>query len=508
MNSDPAKIALSKTSYILYRRCKKNTWLKIHRPDIYYKFPMSEFEQHLMETGIEVELSARNLFPGGVLIDGTDREAREKTIACMRRKDPIIFQPALLVDNFFAALDVLKYDPTSDSYSIYEIKSTSGEKEDHYYDLAFQVNLIKKFAVANNMRINLSTMYLIHLNSKYIRNGPLDLTELFAIADATEPVSDILDRVAEEMDLALTYLSQPTEPAGPCSCLYKNRGNHCSTFQHSNSHVPEYSVHDIARISRGKLEKLVDGNILRIDQVHENFSLTEIQKNQVEAEQNDRTLVDGDRILSELSKLEYPIYFLDYETFPCAIPRFNGFSPHQQMPFQHSLHILDSPADLKTETLRHVEFIYLDSGDPTRAFTESLRMNLGPRGSIVVWHRSFEAQRNEELAYRLPEMKSFLDDVNSRLYDLKEIFSQQYYVHKGFRGSASIKRVLPVLIPELSYTTLAIQEGSEALRKWDEMTMGHISQEEKERIASNLLEYCKLDSFAMYAIFRKLSSPK
>ena len=54
---------LSKTDYILFRECPKNVWYKIHRPEIYNQAELSEFEKAIIETGNEVELVARKLFP-------------------------------------------------------------------------------------------------------------------------------------------------------------------------------------------------------------------------------------------------------------------------------------------------------------------------------------------------------------------------------------------------------------------------------------------------------------
>ena len=72
-------IILSKTDYILFRECPKNVWYKIHRPKIYAESELSDFEKTIMETGNEVELVARKLFPSGVLIERRDKEGQKAT---------------------------------------------------------------------------------------------------------------------------------------------------------------------------------------------------------------------------------------------------------------------------------------------------------------------------------------------------------------------------------------------------------------------------------------------
>ena len=215
-----------------------------------------------------------------------------------------------------------------------------------------------------------------------------------------------------------------------------------------------------------------------------------------------RPIIKADKIAEELRSLVFPIYFLDYETFPCAIPRFDGFSPYQQIPFQYSLHIVESSANNEPN---HFEFIHTSTDDPSPPFAESLQNNIGKIGTIIVWNKKFECGRNDELAKRIPSAQKFLADLNTRVYDLMDIFSKQYYVHHDFQGSTSIKYVLPVLAPELSYKKLNIQEGGTATQRWNEMMTGDLTNVEKETIAANLLEYCKLDTYAMYMIWRNLS---
>mgnify|MGYP003349493992 CR=1 FL=1 len=261
--------------------------------------------------------------------------------------------------------------------------------------------------------------------------------------------------------------------------------------------------------SKTKLTELIDSNIFRIEDILEHIEFSEIQTNQINAHVTGRATIQADKIASELESLVYPLYFIDYETFPSAIPRFDGFSPYQQIPFQYSLHIVESPETMDKPI--HKEFLHTASDDPSQLFTQSLMRDIGKIGSIIVWNKKFESGINEQLARRVPSIKSFIKDVNSRMYDLMDIFSKQYYVHKDFQGSTSIKYVLPVLAPELSYKKLEIKEGGTASLRWNEMTLGvttegtPISPAEKQKIAENLRTYCELDTRAMYEIWRKLN---
>jgi len=152
----------------------------------------------------------------------------------------------------------------------------------------------------------------------------------------------------------------------------------------------------------------------------------------------------------------------------------------------------------------HKEFLYTGSDDPSFDFLQSLQRDIGKTGSIVVWSKKFECHINDQLAERNPKYKEFIKDVNSRIYDLEDIFKAQYYIDPGFNGKTSIKNVLSVLVPEMTYSDLDIQEGGTASQEWNKIALSQVSKEEGERIAENLKTYCGLDSFAMYAIWKKL----
>ena len=129
---------------------------------------------------------------------------------------------------------------------------------------------------------------------------------------------------------------------------------------------------------------------------------------------------------------------------------------------------------------------------------------MGDTGSVVVWSKSFEGGRNSELAEVFPELLEFLHGINNRFYDLEDIFKAQYYVDKELKGSTSIKYVLPVLCPELSYNELNIQNGGMACKSWKEMIFDIEDQSKKDQIAEDVRVYCKLDTFAMVRIWEEV----
>ncbi len=494
------KMKLSKTNYLIYQDCAKNAWLKINKPEIYKTQPLSQFELMIIETGNEVDTLARGLFPNGVLVENRDDTTLTQTL--ISKKTAIIYQPVFETEKFKAISDIMVWNKEVEAYDIYEVKaSNSGENKkakDEIYtdDLAFQYVVLKE----NSIPVN--KLYLIRLNKDYVRGVEIELNELFTKEDFTEKVEGVVERVRLDMNNAFGVLLQSEEPYGECKCITRGRSSHCTTFSYSNPNVPEYSVHDIARIglSKKKLEDLIDSQIFSILDVPDDYNLSDIQKNQVQVVQMDKTLIYGNLIREFLEIIKYPISFLDYETFPSAIPRFSGYSPYNQIPFQFSLHIASSK---EIEPI-HSEFIFSNSKKPDIDFIEALIKQLPTSGSIIVWNKSFEMGINNKLSERNPEYREFLENLNGRVVDLEDVFKEQLYVHKGFKGRTSIKLVLPTLVPSLSYKNLNIHDGAGASDTWNKIVNGEYSTGEKLEQEQNLLDYCKLDTYAMYAIWKHL----
>ena len=344
---------------------------------------------------------------------------------------------------------------------------------------------------------------IVRLNGKYERRGALNLRELFAEDDLTQFLDQTEMTTRKAVAAAIGFLETAEEPAGPCCCYYKGRSKHCTTFDHTNKNVPKPSVHDVARIgaSPKKLRDLLDRNILRIEDIpfDEQFT-SETQQRQVIVHQQGRPHIDVDAIRQALRTLVFPYYFLDYETFNPAIPRFDGYTPYQHIPFQYSLHV----ARDRQTPLEHYEFLYTGENDPAPLMFDSLSKHMGDVGSVVVWNRSFEESHvNKRMMVTHPKYRDLLVRINARLFDLMEIFQKQHHLLPEYQESYSIKKVLPALVG-LSYDEMEIGDGSEAMNTWNRIVTGRIVGADRALREREMQDYCKLDTRGMYEVWRKL----
>jgi hypothetical protein len=182
------------------------------------------------------------------------------------------------------------------------------------------------------------------------------------------------------------------------------------------------------------------------------------------------------------------------------VPRFTGYRPYQQIPFQFSLDVVAAPG----AELVHHEFLHTSAECPDLPLIHALRKAMPASGSIVVWNQTFERGINDALAERHENYRAFFDALDTRIVDLMDVFTMQAYVHPDFRGRVSIKSILPVLVPELSYKQLAIQEGATATARWNEIATGAVDAATAVRVKAELLQYCGLDTLAMVEIWRVL----
>jgi hypothetical protein len=488
---------ISKTDYVLWRACPKNAWLRIHKPELYYSAELTEYEQSVIDMGIEVERVARTLFPQGVLVTGKQAEAQQNTLECLASKPAsTLFQATFQREQLLAAVDVLQCDAKTGSYSIQEIKSSTEVKEEHLYDLAFQVVLLRQ----NGMSIRQAS--IVHLNRDYVRQGDLDIQQAFTTVDVTTRVDQMSGDVIKEIQEARPYLLTAVEPVGACSCIYKARSRHCTTFDYSNPDVPRYGIHDIVRIGSNskKLKELIDSGILALENMPGDIKLTNAQSAQLRAYRTGETVIKKEAIAKELGDLTFPLHFIDYETFAPALPLFTQYSPYDQIPLQYSVHIVGSPG----EEPIHKDFVHTGLDDPSASFLSSLQQHVAPFGAIIVWNKGFESHVNDCIARRLPAAKNYIIEFNDRIYDLKDIFAKQYFVHKDLCGKVSIKKVLPVLTPHLSYSSLTIHDGATASLEWNRLLSGQLNEQERAALFGQLREYCALDSYGMYAIWQAL----
>jgi hypothetical protein len=480
---------LSKSQFTRGLQCHKSLWLIKNRPEL--KAEPDASLQARFDAGTEVGILAQQLFPGGVALEYSNGISQNisSTQKIIAAGSQTIYEATFRHDNVLAMVDILRKGP--DGWELYEVKSSTGTKDIFINDTAIQ------YYIVAGSGIKISKVFLVHLNNQYTRIGQLDLHSLFTIEDVTDLTLSRQSALLQQLaDMRKTLEGgEPDIDIGPyCADPYE-----CDFKPYCWKHIPENSIFDIANLRNNRKFSLYYGGTLHMKDIPLDFSLSDNMQIQVEAELTGRDFINKRNIRKFLTAVIEPLGFLDFETFMAPVPAFDYQRPYQQIPFQYSLHILAN------ERLSHHEFLGEPDRDPRRAFIEKLLVDTGCCRTILVYNQAFEIARLQEIADNFPEFAEVIETIIARIVDLMAPFRNKDYYVKSMYGSHSIKYVLPALVPDLSYDGLAIADGETAMLAYPRLaTISDVA--EKEQIRQALLEYCRLDTYAMVRIWEKLVS--
>jgi hypothetical protein len=500
MVSRSRALRLSKTNFIKGLQCLKRLYWAVHEPE--RAAALDETTQALLDQGTEVGKVAQTAFPGGVAVESEYWDAGnalKRTAELMSDpKVPAIFEGAFCADNLIIRTDILQR-ARGNRWKLIEVKATKGVREEKFQveDVAFQKHVLERASV------ELSSGNLMHLNPDYVYDGThLVLEELFTIANLKGQMAPVERSLAALLQEQWDVLAKPKppdiEPGRQCRFPYQ-----CEFYDCCNERASDDAVSSIPRLGPKKAMLLEEMGITSIKDIPADFPLTARQRRVCECVKRGKPYFSPD-LGSELKKLRYPLYYMDFETFEPAIPRFAGMRPRIAFPFQWSVHVQRTPGG----DLQHYEFLADDSNDPRERFAESLLkvVEQHPESPILCYSK-YEGRCLHDLAGWLPHHARPLKKVRRRLWDIFAIISKHVY-HPGFGGSFSLKQVLPALVPEMTYEGMEVSDGGEASLVYDRLARTNLTATERFKWRKALLEYCRQDTLALVKLREALCDKK
>lgn len=458
-------------------------------------------DESRFDEGHEVDDLARKLFAGGFEVQEYNEQGWKNTKAAIKDGHRILYQPTAVAGKITCRADILVYHAKSRKWDLYEVKSSASVKDEHYWDVGFQRLCFEKAGIP------IGKTFLVHIDRDFVRNGDVDPEAFFIKSDITEDVWRLLPEVTEEIPHALAVLSSESKPGASHlgACVGPKK---CKFLPLYIDKIPVPTLRELHRyIEKKRMSALLEAGMVMPKHVPKAYLESLGRVSVPDPHRPPEIHINAAGIRRTLAKLEYPLFFLDYETVGPAIPPFDGYRPYQHTPFQYSLDIVRKPG----AKVEHYEYLADSFEDPVPGLVKDLKKHLGPKGTVISWFATFESGRNDLMGLRCPEYAAYLRGVNRRMFDLMLVFKGRdaLYSHSNFGGSASLKKVLPVLLPELAYDDLAIQEGGTASNSWFELTGSALKAAEKKQLRKDMLAYCERDTYAMVEILRlleKLSS--
>ena len=476
---------LTTAQYLNGIHCLKRLWYEEKHPE--KASPISLYQQKLFDQRKAIKTLAYSQFPEGVHIDAENPDvAVRHTKSAMRRGESCLFNAAFHSNGAFIRCDILQKDKKG--WRIIEIRASKRIKKEYLLKLALQKHIL------DTSDIPISATQLMLLNEACVYP---DLSNLFVFEDVTDKVNLLKQGVPDYLRTFKTILDREVEPNVLIGKNLCNRPYRCPFKTSCWAFAPKNSVFTIPKIKDPEATLLAENGIFHLSDLPADFSLTPSQSTYVNSVLENKPTTDSAAIRRELANLQYPIHFLDFETDRPAIPRFDGFKVYEEFPFQYSCHVLQSDG-----VVTHHEYLHTDTTDPRPLLLKSLLAHISDRGSIVVYNLSLERRILRGLAESFPEYASVLQSIIKRLWDQLTTL-RKHYEHPDFCGSKSLKSVLPVLVPSLSYKTLDIQEGGDAPAVWNLMLSAN-NETERQEWDQRLRAYCKLDTLAMVEIHKVL----
>nr|WP_315849280.1 DUF2779 domain-containing protein [uncultured Rhodoferax sp.] len=490
---------LSKSKLLAFRQCPKRLWLEVHQPEL-------RSDSNATETsflvGNQVGSIARKIYDPkgkGALVNPQDEgfdAAFARSQALLRSAQPI-FEAGFNAEGALAFADVMLPARKGGQrvWRMVEVKSSTSVEDYHRDDVAVQA------FVAKAAGVSLSTISLAHIDSTWIYPGNGDYQGLLVESDLTDETFEREDEVRAWISQAQKVIARRKAPSTSmgkqCEKPYE-----CGFLAHCQSEEPqvEYPIQWLPGRPGNALATYLEKHGVVDLRDAPDALLTELQLRVKKATLSARPYFDKRRARLALAEHKLPAYFMDFESVQCAVPVWKATRPYQQIPFQFSVHRLS-----RTGKLAHRDFLDLSGKDPSKEFAVALIAACGEQGPIFVYNASFEAARIRELADRFKRLATPLMALVDRIVDLLPIARAHYY-HPSQKGSWSIKVVLPALCPDQRYSDLdGVQDGGKAVAVFFEAIDVQTTAPRKEEIESQLLAYCKLDTYAMVRIWSKFT---
>ncbi|MDR0838911.1 MAG: DUF2779 domain-containing protein [Oscillospiraceae bacterium] len=486
---------LSKSRYCSAVQCPKILWMQSHMPEEYDETVMNA---STLAMGNAVGDLAMGYYGDFTEIPYSDDKSAmlAATQAALNNGVAVIAEASFAVDGNFCSVDILRN--FGGYVEIVEVKSSTELKDIYLHDMAYQCYVLQQCG------LNVARVSLMHINNQYVRQGALDLRELFTVEDHTADMDALLADIPDNIARFKAIADQSDEPdigiSENCDKPYE-----CGYKSHCWRDIPENSVFDVAGHMHAtkKWDMYRRGIVTFAEIIASGVKINDKQRRQVTGElSRGAPEINKREIRLFLNSLRYPLYHLDFETYQAAIPEYDGLRPYSQVPFQFSLHI-EYTEGAEPE---HREFLAEAGADPRRELAERLCADIPAGVCVLAYNKAFEQSRLLELARQFPDLSGHLTSIRENIEDLMLPFEKQDYYDWRFKGSYSIKYVLPALCPgdpELDYNALdLIHNGGEAMDAFP--ALAALPPDEAEPYRRALLAYCRLDTLAMVKILARL----
>ncbi len=467
-------------------QCLRRLWLAARAPELGEQSPRSAERAERARTRRELCEIAATLFPGARSV--TDRD---EGVATARTRE-LLADPSVAVirdavfsaDGASARVDFVERLGAR-HFGLRAVRAALRPSEAAFDDLAFE------YYVARASGIEIASVELVLLDGEFVR-GALEPEPraLLRRSDVTREVEylagDLEARLREQREALALSEAPAIEPSPHC-----RRPDTCEFLAHCTADKRPDWIGFLPGLRASPFKQLRSDGLESMAELPERLLRTPAQRNARASLARGAVYAASD-LARTLEGFGPPADSLDFEAILPEVPVFPGTRPFGVVPFQWSAHLWQDAGGLS-----HAEFLADGSGDPRRAFAESLIAELASRKLPILVYSGFESEVLGALGRVFVDLADELERLRARLRDLLPVLRRAVY-HPEFLGSFALKRVAPVLCPGFTFSDLrGIADGGAASRAWLALARGELPRERAAVVLAELRHYCARDSLAL-----------
>ncbi len=227
---------LSKSTYIKGEQCEKALYLFKNRPFLRDKLSMEQRAK--FKRGTDVGILAQQVFPDGINMSPSSPSQFDKKVLETRDNltNPAVnamYEAVFQYDDTLIMLDILVRD--GDKWRAVEVKSSLNISQTYMKDAALQYYVLK------GCNVPLSDIQLMYINADYVKDGDLDLSQLFVFQSVKDYAEQYLDVISKNIARFKDIIKQPHSPritiGSQCDTPYK-----CEFHGHCRKNFPDETL--------------------------------------------------------------------------------------------------------------------------------------------------------------------------------------------------------------------------------------------------------------------------
>lgn len=317
---------LSKSTYIKGLQCEKALYMQKKHP--YLRDKLSIEQRAKFQRGSDVGVLAHEYFPGGVdMSPNTPSQFPKKAQETMENLgNPVVkvmYEAVFQHNETLIMLDMLVRN--GDKWLAVEVKSSLRLSDTYYNDAALQ------YYVLQGCGVPLSDFKLMYLNGDYVKNGPIDVKQLFKLESVLGYVIDRKEFVSKNVGRLKAVVALPHSPLVDIGTQCHNPYP-CDFQGHCWKHVPKNSFLFTTALEDETLFENYFNGVNTNAKMLQQLEPDSLEALQIEALETNSYYVDYKTLYSLKPQPEpKSVAYLNLLLHRPAVPELDGTKPYEEM---------------------------------------------------------------------------------------------------------------------------------------------------------------------------------